>query len=125
MANERVVGRAFRVPADRRDEVLAKLDHREQGGYERHDVTVEAWPCASASQSSGAIRALVYVATADNPEWLGPAPVDEMARTIATRRGPSGPNREYLLELERALEELGAGDPHVRELARRVRAIGH
>lgn len=105
-----VWGRVFDVPADERDAVLARLDHREKGGYERHEVSVEL-----AAQSR--VSALMYVATPDNPSYLGPAPLPEIAAQVRTSTGPSGPNVEYVLELHRALEQMGAHDDHVFELA--------
>ena len=41
-------------------------------------------------------------------------------------RGPSGENRDYLFELEGALDGLSveSGDEHVSDLARRCREIG-
>lgn len=112
-----VFGMAYRIGGEVRDRILRDLDHREKGGYERHEVDV--W-------SDGEVvvpDALVYVATPENPVFLGEAPLDEMALQIHNSRGPSGANSEYLLELDRALRELGAVDPHVAELARAVAAL--
>ena len=111
------VGMAYRVDPGVYDAVMARLDHREQGGYERHRVALEALDDASR------IDAVIYVAGPDNPHWLGPAPPDAIARTIAARRGPSGPNDEYLLRLEAWLRGLGVEDRHVFELADALRAL--
>jgi cation transport regulator ChaC len=46
-----------------------------------------------------------------------------MARQVLRCRGPSGSNRDYLVRLAAALRELGADDPHVFELERRVREL--
>ena len=40
-----------------------------------------------------------------------------MADHIAASHGPSGSNRDYLLQLADALRELGEDDPHVLALA--------
>jgi cation transport regulator ChaC len=112
-------GVAYRVDAPHISKVLADLDHREKGGYERFEADVVH------GGEVVALGALVYVATPDNPEFLGPAPTPDIAAQIARSHGPSGPNREYLLELDRALRELGAFDPHVAELAEAVRRLGH
>ena len=61
-----------------------------------------------------------YLALPDNPNYLGIAALAEIARQIHAARGPSGNNRDYLLELARALTELGASDDHVLELVRLV-----
>ena len=44
---------------------------------------------------------------------------------IASNRGPSGENAEYLFMLEEALDGLGEGscDEHVKDLADRVRSV--
>lgn len=44
----------------------------------------------------------MYIASADrtaNVNWLGEAPLAELAQQIAHARGPSGPNNEYLYKL--------------------------
>ena len=87
-------------------EEFAHLDHREKNGYLRlaTEMTFE---------DGGRLEGIVYIATADNAAYLGPASERDIARQIATAHGPSGPNSEYLLELARALRELGKHDEHV------------
>ena len=103
-------GTAYRVAAAEREDVLATLDHRERGGFVREEVLVElAAPAAAAPR----VRALLYVATPDNPNYLGPAPLEQIAAQVRRSRGPSGPNVEYVVELARALREMGADDEHV------------
>ncbi|MEO0321927.1 MAG: gamma-glutamylcyclotransferase [Myxococcota bacterium] len=115
---ERVMGMAYEVDASARADVLANLDHREQGGYARHEASVYG-----PDQTLVAEGALVYVATPDNANYLGPAPVEAIAKQVVASRGPSGPNDEYVLALDAALLELGADDEHVRELAAAVRGL--
>ena len=110
-------GTAYRVEGDAATRVLTKLDLREQGGYTHHRVTVRFVDEARAVED-----ALVYWATADNPNYLGPAPIEDIAAQVARSKGPSGPNPEYVLELARALRAMGADDEHVFDLAAAVRA---
>ncbi|TVQ86948.1 MAG: gamma-glutamylcyclotransferase [Deltaproteobacteria bacterium] len=111
MSGAEVWGRAFRVPASDRAQVLARLDHREKGGYDR--VRVPLFDPLGRTFAAG----LAYLANADNPEWLGPAALRDMVAQIQRSRGPSGPNDLYVTELAQALYELGAHDAHVFELA--------
>ncbi|ONK82035.1 uncharacterized protein A4U43_C01F35460 [Asparagus officinalis] len=67
---------------------------------------------------------LVFTSTPDkenNKYYLGPAPLEEMARQIATAHGPCGNNRDYLFLLEKAMFDIGHEDDHVIELANEVR----
>lgn len=109
MPDEDCDGVAFQVPGAAAASVLAKLDHREKNGYVRHRQ-------ALVTASGERLDALVYVAEPGNFAWLGPAPLDAIALQIARATGPSGSNREYLLELAAALRALATDDPHVNAL---------
>jgi len=104
------------VEASAVDDVLERLDHRERGGYERHPVEVRD----AADQVFA--EALVYVATRENRNYLGPAPASTIADQIRQSHGPSGANREYVLRLADALREMGIQDEHVLELDRLLRS---
>lgn len=111
--NDAVAGVAYRIDPAREAEVLAALDHREKGGYARRVVPMER-------ADGDPIDVLLYIATEDNPNYLGPATVEAIAAQVKASVGPSGPNVEYVLELARALRSLGFDDAHVFELARAV-----
>jgi cation transport regulator ChaC len=124
----RCAGVAYRLPEGERAAILAHLDDRERGGYARHLVDVhvardangaaaEGDASRAAAAPSSTFRALVFIATEANPEYLGPAPVLEIAAQIRRARGPSGPNVEYALRLAEALRALEAEDRHVFEIA--------
>lgn len=106
-------GMAWRVEHS----VYEHLDHREKNGYARHRVAMHL------VDRDRSVEGTFYVATEDNPAYLGPEPAGAMARHIAASSGPSGSNRDYLLRLAEALREIGADDPHVFDLERRVRAL--
>ena len=106
------VGVAWRVAHN----VFEHLDHREKNGYGRYRIPIHF------ERPARTVDGVLYVAEPDNPAWLGPEPVDAMARHIAAAEGPSGRNADYLLHLARALRELGEDDDHVFELERRVLA---
>lgn len=110
----RCAGVAYRIGATEADSVLRRLDLREQGGYARRTVQVHD------ARGPWIDRAVTYVATPGNPSYLGPAPLDVVARQVRSAAGPSGSNVEYVLELARALEALGARDDHVDALVARL-----
>ncbi len=111
-------GTAYEVPTSDPNGVLAGLDHRERGGYDRLEVelTLVADPAANPTACEK-VAGLVYIAHNTNANYLGPAPIGEIAQQVATARGPSGPNLEYVFELAKSLDEMGAPDPHVEEVA--------
>ena len=112
------VGVAYRVD----EAVFEHLDQREKNGYERIAADIRFLPECSAAGSERAVRGVTYIAPPDNAAFLGAAPLDDIAAHILRSRGPSGSNADYLLALAAALDELGAEDEHVRELAQRVAA---
>lgn len=50
-------------------------------------------------KGQGPLLALVYIATSDNPIYLGPASDEEIAAQIAKCSGNTGHNTEYLIRL--------------------------
>jgi cation transport regulator ChaC len=105
-------GVAYRVADADWHDVLRGLDRRESGGFERHELLVRF-----AEPGRVAARALVYVAAEGNPNFLGPAPLEQMAAQVRSARGKSGSNADYVEQLATALRALGAEDEHVFELA--------
>jgi hypothetical protein len=106
-------GKSFQM----NDETASReyLDNREStlGGYTTiittfypRDTNVAPFPV------------LVYMATAENPHYLGPAPLPQIAHEIATSRGNSGHNVEYLakLALFMRLNVPDVQDSHLYEL---------
>lgn len=109
---ERCHGRAFLVEP----EVFDHLDHREKNGYDRIHVQIE--------NEAGHFDGVVYRAAENNQAYLGPAPPEEMAAQINRCVGPSGANRDYVLELARALRRMGYSDEHVFEVESWILADG-
>ncbi|GIL53269.1 hypothetical protein Vafri_8919, partial [Volvox africanus] len=65
--------------------------------------------------------ALVYIASPANQNYLGPADTQIIAAQIATSRGPSGPNWEYLFKLADAMRSIGVPDGELYALEDMVR----
>lgn len=101
-------GRAFLVEHT----VFEHLDHREKNGYARLEVDIHF--------ADDSVAGVTYFAPDGNFAFLGDAPPDVMAEQIRRCRGPSGRNVDYVLELAKALRELGVDDAHVFELERLV-----
>ena len=48
-------------------------------------------------------KALTFIATEKNAQWLGKASLEDLAQQIATAEGPSGRNCDYLHQLAESL----------------------
>ena len=118
-APSRCWGTAYELPADDPDGVLAGLDHRERGGYDRVELDVFLSELGGSGKRR-CVRGLVYIAGPANPNYLGPASIDSIASQVASAVGPSGPNPEYVFELAASLRAMGADDAHVFDLASAV-----
>lgn len=118
-APDKVWGTAYRIEAAYVAEVSRYLDIREINGYTIHHAPFHP------ADGSSSIRTLVYIGTPDNDQFCGPQDPQALAEHIYRSEGPSGLNRDYLLELERALDELSpeSGDAHVTDLSNRLREI--
>jgi len=95
--------------------VFDLLDHREKNGYLRELVPLVF------DDGSVVEHGLVYLADEHNAAWLGPASDATIARQVAHAKGPSGANRDYVLQLAEALRALDADDAHVFAIERALR----
>lgn len=101
-------GIAYRVCSEESQSIIAGLDHRERGGYERVWVDLEF-----RDSSDSRARAIVYRARPENDNYLGPASDLEIAKQILNAQGPSGSNVEYVFKLAAAIRLQGGEDDHV------------
>ncbi|KAH7687973.1 Glutathione-specific gamma-glutamylcyclotransferase protein [Dioscorea alata] len=143
--DERIVGY---IKDYRRVFDLACIDHRGTPEHPARTCTLEAkkgaicWGAAYCVKGSierervamqegvdlrpALTKVLVFTSTPDkeaNRYYLGPAPLEQMARQIATATGPCGNNRDYLFLLEKAMFNIGHEDGYVIELANKVRKV--
>lgn len=120
--NARCFGAVYTIEDAHEDEVLAHLDHRERGGYAR--IEVDALLLDGEGKPGDAnehVIATTWIATAENPYYLGPAPFAAMVAQIRDAHGPSGANFDYVRRLSAALADLGVSDPHVSDIADALR----
>ncbi|XP_022667450.1 putative glutathione-specific gamma-glutamylcyclotransferase 2 isoform X3 [Varroa destructor] len=117
---DKVWGVAYRIPDEEVESVISHLDYREKGGFTRSKTLF--FPKDSKVEP---FEIIVYVAVEGNVNYLGPAPLDEIARTIAFSRGPSGTNVEYLFNLCKSMRELvpEVKDEHLFTLEAGVRKL--
>lgn len=111
---ERCWGVCFRVRDADRGGVLEELAIREKGGYSVERLRVVS------RDSNRTVTALGYVGHPHNPNYVGEAPLSEIADIVRDARGPSGHNVSYVLHLAEALSELDLFDEHVFELANQL-----
>ncbi len=116
-AEGEVWGMAYAIARDAWPGIEAALEVREQQGYARLTVDIGLAAGERAGEIVDRVPGLVYLATARNPYFVGPEPVERTAEIIAGAHGPSGRNLDYVLELERALAAMDAHDPEVSAVA--------
>lgn len=106
-------GFAYQVESEDLPEILRYLDFRESGGYTRQVVDVTL-------RSEAQVAALTYIAMPDNPHACSDTTLDVLVELVNERHGPSGSNRDYVLELAKALAENQILDPVVDDLAKNL-----
>lgn len=117
-----VHGVVFQIEEEQIEFVKNHLDFREKGGYSIDEVDVFV---KDENGNECTIKSYVYIATTDNPNYLGPGPLPEIAKQIAFSKGPSGPNIDYLFNLLEALKTIAPdhNDAHLIELSAHVRKL--
>lgn len=122
-SESKVFGMAYKIPADKTEQVLKHLDFREKNGYERHYVQFFPFDQNEIGDAP-TDRIVIYVATHDNESYAGStggllAIVDQVLEAV----GPSGTNREYVYQLADAMRRYfpQQNDEHLFEIENLLR----
>jgi glutathione-specific gamma-glutamylcyclotransferase len=107
-------GIAFRVPARRRDDVIAYLRGREQTTHVYREVTRSVW---LENEPRQRVAALAYVVDRGHVQYAGRLSLHEQLRYVRQGHGRSGNNRDYVLETVRSIEAQGFRDSQLHQLA--------
>lgn len=67
------------------------------------------------------IDVIVYMGDMNHDQFAGPAPMEDIAKTIVTSIGPSGKNKDYLYNLAEAMKAIDPTDEHIFTLEKLVR----
>ncbi|KAJ1310784.1 hypothetical protein OPQ81_009304 [Rhizoctonia solani] len=139
-----VWGVCYTISPGHAAEMKEYLDHREKDGYTVHHLdvwgvvdgvekiivpnepsNVKANLELKADVCTLVMQATCYVGRSDNPSFVGSEPIPALARKIWESSGPSGPNKEYLYQLARAVRELApeSHDSHLSALETHVRQL--
>ena len=111
--NEECYGMAYGITSDQRNEIFQYLDMREQGGYDLLETDIHLL-------NGEKVRGFVYTANEDNPFYLGPQRLEQMAEQIVSSSGPSGTNLEYFTELYDALKTFAPLEIHMEQLHQEI-----
>ena len=102
---------------------LLTLDHREKGGYNQNVTKFYPNKDVNETNDSAPFDVIAYIGKVTDKQYAGPAPLEEIAKTILNSVGPSGPNKEYLYNLADALNEMGIVDEHIQEIEKAVKIL--
>ena len=99
---------------------MAYLKQRETGGYVTHEVAFHPKDTELSS-----FTVLVYIGTEAGQNYLGPAPIEAIARQVVNSRGHGGSNVEYALKLAEVMRTIvpTVCDEHVFALEAKVKEL--
>lgn len=118
------IGVIYHIPDERIEEIVAELDYRERGGYERRIVEVELLEDTKTNKKGDTIDVLVYIGAVDNPNFAYDPSKEWYPRKvniISAAYGPSGHNHDYLFPLVQFFHDHKYPDPYLYQLEHDVR----
>ncbi|XP_035216549.1 putative glutathione-specific gamma-glutamylcyclotransferase 2 isoform X2 [Stegodyphus dumicola] len=117
---DQVYGVAYKIAEDDILDVIKYLDFREKDGYQQQTVLFHPY-----NEELKPFEITIYIGDTSNPFYLGPAPLDIIAKQILHSEGPSGRNDDYLFQLAEAMRNLVPHiyDAHLYELEKLVKSM--
>ncbi|GFU09670.1 putative glutathione-specific gamma-glutamylcyclotransferase 2 [Nephila pilipes] len=117
---DQVYGVAYEIAEGDIPAVTEYLDYREKDGYQQ--LCVIFYPCVA---DLNPFELSIYIASTDNPFYLGPASLELIAKQIFLSVGPSGRNEDYLLQLAETMRKIAPNvkDDHLYELEKLVKNL--
>ena len=115
--DNKVQGRAYRIPDNQIEQVVKDLDFREKGGYSRMITEINL---VNSDGDIECVNGLVYMARIDNPHFRYYS-MDKCVPIIATSIGPSGKNCDYLYELNKYFINNNINDEYIKTLTEKVK----
>ncbi len=114
-------GMAFRVAPEEAEATLAYLTEREMTSYVYNPMRLPV--NLSVVVQDHVVHAHTYVADHTHPNYAADLTLEETASLIRQGVGSRGPNRDYLENTVRHLEDIGVDEPNLvalRDLVRRM-----
>jgi cation transport protein ChaC len=112
-------GVAFRVAPENGDSVMTYLRQREL----ITSVYREAKSCIFLdNEERTRTEAVLFLVDRNHPQYAGDLPLSEALTVVRDAVGPSGANRDYVLNTVKHLHSLGIRDAHLEWLAERLKA---
>ncbi|MCC6775758.1 MAG: gamma-glutamylcyclotransferase [Hyphomicrobiales bacterium] len=110
-------GIAYRVAATERRATITYLRAREQAtSVYRESLR----PITLAGDPARRVSALCYTVDRGHVQYAGKLPLDRQLHLVRQGHGRSGPNRDYVIETVRSLEQLGYREGELHLLAARL-----
>lgn len=110
-------GIAYRVAANERRATITYLRAREQATSVYRECLR---PITLAGDPARRVSALCYTVDRGHVQYAGKLPLDRQLHLVRQGHGRSGPNRDYVIETVRSLEQLGYREGELHLLAARL-----
>ena len=111
-------GVAYRVAAGKREERITYVRAREQATRVYREASRAVWLDEDPQQR---VQALCYMVDRGHAQYAGRLSLARQLHFVRQGHGRSGPNRDYVIETVKALDDLGYSDGGLRRLAQQLK----